>query len=135
MQIYRKINKGILILGMILISSTLWAQPDGGQQGPPRLPDSKQVGEMVKEVSQTLALTKKQESQISKLYFNHFEQARQMMDKGKATQQDHHKAMDALRTDFEKQVAELLSDDQKKAYEELKKKRGPGPGQQGSKRK
>lgn len=84
------------IIGLLLISGNLSAQPQG-QAGPPPLPDSEQIVEMVDELAETLSLSEDQKSDISDLYFSHFEEVKELRDKHEGDREDHRQAMDVLR--------------------------------------
>lgn len=114
-----------LILGMLLIAGNVFAQPPqrGGMQGPPPLPDSAQIVQMVDELDEAISLSKEQKSKVSDLYFAHFEEAGELQEKYKGDREGHREAMNDLRDEFDEQVKDLLTKDQGKGFEEFVKNR------------
>lgn len=110
------------IIGLLLISGNLSAQPQR-QSGPPPLPDSEQIVEMVDELAETLSLSEEQKSDVSDLYFVHFEEARKLRNEHEGDRENHRQTMDALRDDFEEQVKEILTDEQITEFEVFMKDR------------
>lgn len=124
----------LLILGMLLIAGNIFAQPlqKGGMQGPPPIPDSCRIVKMVDELSKSLSLDDEQKKRILDLHFDHFCEAKSQMDKN-------HEKIESLRKEFENQVKSLLTEDQKKEFDEFVKnhapqQRPPKPGLQRPKR-
>ncbi len=114
-----KLNTPIiyLVLIMFLCGGALRAQQDL-QQGSPHVPNTKQVLNMVAEISEKLSLSTEVEVQITDLYINHFTTVRDKIKIGRPKR----KEMEALRIKFEKQVKTLLSKKQKRLYIKLQKK-------------
>ncbi len=93
------------------------------QHRPPALPDSIQIIEIIAELDITLSLTKEQKAAISKIHFDHFEEAKELMEEQKGDRENHRQAMDDLREDFEEQIKELLTDEQITEFEEFMENR------------
>jgi Spy/CpxP family protein refolding chaperone len=127
-------KSSILIIGIVLICGNLFAQRPQHPQGPPPLPDSTKIEQMVDKMATDLSLTSEQKAQIRELHFSHFNKVRAKMEKDRAEHEKKHDQMHALRTEFEEQVKDLLSDEQKIEFEKFMKDRGPRPGQQKPKR-
>jgi len=118
----------LLTLSLFIITTSILAQPGRrGQrnQGPPALPAQAQITEMVAVVEQTLTLTASQTTQISALYFAHFDEAQKVMDVEKAFQKDNRQAMETLKSDFDAQVKALLNKKQVKKFESRQKNHRP----------
>ncbi len=132
----KKITNGIqaIVFLFLLGNSNLFAQPQR-HQGPPPMPDSTRIIQMVDELGTNLSLNEKQIIEISNLHFTHFAEAKDLMKKHKTERDSHRLEMDSLREDFEEQVKSLLTDDQKTEFAELMKKHRPGPGNQRPKHK
>ena len=127
--------KPIKLLGIILClalaaASTAFAQggrPSGprgggmGPGGPPALPDSAQVVQIVDEIAVTLELTADQKEQILGLHFDHFEEARELMSDRSGDREGQRQKMAALREEFENAVSELLDENQNTVFKELRK--------------
>ena len=115
----------VLLLCVVLIASTVSAQQrgpqDGGQQGPPPLPSSKQIEKMVSNMSKEISLSEDQESEVLEIYTAHFEEVE---DKTKSGRPDR-KVMEALKTDLEKEVNALLTEEQQELYKAYQKKNRP----------
>ena len=90
---------------------------------------------MVDELVTTLSLNEDQITEITDLYFIHFAEAKELMEKHKGDRENHRNAMDALRQDFDNQIKELLNDEQTEEFEEFIKNQKPRRGQQRPRRK
>jgi hypothetical protein len=128
MKIQSKFNKSIFILitGIILLANQLFAQEPRGQrrsEGPPPLPDSTRIVEMVDELSKSLSLDEEQKTKILELHFTHFAEAKELMEESKKDREGHREAMDELRKEFEDQVKNVLTEDQVEEFEEFVKNR------------
>jgi len=120
----KSITSITLLLCAILVSSTTYAQQgqkNGGQKGPPPLPSSQQIEEMVSDMSKEISLSEDQESEVLEIYTAHFEEVE---DKTKSGKPDR-KEMEALKTDLEKEVNALLTEEQQELYEDYQKKNRP----------
>ena len=124
----------ITFTAVALFSINLFAQHNQKPQGPPSPPDSAQIVKMVEELTVELNLNETQKTKISELHFDHFAEAKAQMDMDKGQHEKHRELMDSLRKQFEEQVQELLSDEQKRKFEEFLKTRGPRPGKKKPKR-
>jgi hypothetical protein len=123
-------NKGILIalIAMIFSITLAQAQPGGqqrDQQGPPPVPNEKQVEKMVTDLSKELSLDKTQEKQVSEIYKAHFEEVRENVEGNKKPSRTE---MEKLKSSFEKEVKAVLSKDQKKQFDAYMKKQQPKQG-------
>lgn len=116
----------ILFLIAMAISSAVSAQPPGGggQQGPPSIPNTKQIKKMVTKLSTELSLNDKQETKVLALYTDHYDQVKAATSNGRP---DHSK-MEALKSAFEKSVKAELTKDQQLLYAEYLKKNQPQQG-------
>ncbi len=123
MEIKQIINKRLLTLPtlILLIAGNLFAQPSqrGGMQGPPPLPDSVQIEKMVDELTKSISLSDEQKIQVSELHFDHFAEAKELMEENKKDRKSHHEAMDDLREEFDEQVKDLLTENQVEEFEEF----------------
>ena len=119
-----------LVMGSLLIAGSLFAQPAQNRNHPPMLPDSSGIVQMVDELATNLSLTDEQKVDVSKIYFAHFVEAEELMEEHKGDRENHRKAMDDLRQEFEEQVKDLLTDEQKIKFEKSVKNNRPRPGQQ-----
>lgn len=109
-----EILKNIVAVAVITIltGNFATAQP-GGQQGPPPLPSDKQIEKMVENLDKELSLNDEQETQVSKLYFAHFNKVEAKM---KSSQRVSREVMESLDKDLEKEVKAGLTKDQQKQY-------------------
>ena len=116
------ISLGILfILIALSFFNVVNAQPQGGQQGPPSVPNAKQIKKMVVDVSKELSLNDEQETQVSKLYVAHFDEVKKATSSGRPERS----TMEALDTKFEKEVNKVLTTDQQKLFAAYQKKNKP----------
>ena len=102
---------------VLLISGLTYAQPPGGQrgeqQGPPPIPTEKQIEKMVSDLVTEISLSDEQEASVLFLYQEHFEEVEA---KTSGNTKPNREEMDTLKSNFEKSVKALLTDDQKKDY-------------------
>lgn len=114
----------LIILSTGLFCSSLFAQPPKGCK-PPAVPSTKQVNEMIDELSQSLKLSSDQERQLREEFTNHFEELRKLQ-KSEQTRRDQMKAKhDELRDDFQKQINSILDKEQMAEFHEKMKKHKP----------
>ncbi len=121
-------NSGIFLLSCLLLVMYETGEAQNqhqGQRNPPPLPDSSQIVKMVDELSKELSLSEEQKTKISELHFAHFKEAKIRMEEDKKTHEKHRETMDAFRKEFETQMGELLSDEQKAEMEAYMKNRKP----------
>ena len=85
----------------------------GGQQGPPPIPNSKQIKTMVSDLAKDITLTDKQEANVLVLYTDHFSTVKEMTS---GNSRPDRAKMNALQSTLEKNVKTLLTADQQKAY-------------------
>lgn len=136
----KNLRKIILALMITILTGSFALAQSGGQQGPPPLPSDKQIEKMVKSLDKELELSENQETQVSELYFAHFEEVETMQ---KQKQRASREEMNELKSEFETEVKTVLSEDQQDNYtawlKKQEKKRssqrpqdgGQGQGQQG----
>jgi hypothetical protein len=125
-----RFNTGILlIIGAILFNSgSILAQQQQDRNQPPKPPSTTEVNKMVDDLSVKLSLDKTQKQKVSELFSAHFNKLRESMGnkQGKGSQEE----MQQKRKDFEKQVKNLLNDEQKAEFDKFMQSRGPQPNQQ-----
>ena len=110
-----------LVVIALFSGSLLYAQLDqGGQQGPPPIPNANQVTEMITNLAKDLSLTDAQKTTISKLYTVHFDQLRKLTS---GNQKPKREEMEALKTNFEKQIKAELTHEQLLKFEASHDKR------------
>ena len=105
------------------ITTITYAQPggggqQGGQQGPPALPTSSEIEEMVSDLASEILLSDEQEATVLDLYIEHFEAVESKTSSGRPDRDE----MDALKEEFETSVNEVLTSDQQKLYKAYLKK-------------
>ena len=110
----------VFILLITLFPSIAWAQQQR-PQGPPPVPNEKQIEKMVKDLAEKLALTDEQSESISKLYIAHFKEAKEQQENGKENREANHEKMEKLHKDFEKDVKAVLSKEQQKQFDDFVK--------------
>ncbi|UMB59651.1 hypothetical protein MHL31_11235 [Lutibacter sp. A80] len=115
-----KTNKiwAIVVLALVITTTTFAQQrgPENGQggnqQGPPEVPNSKEIKTMVSELSKEILLSGEQETEILALYKAHFKEVKSKTSSGMPKRED----MEALKDDFETDVKTVLTKDQQKLY-------------------
>ena len=90
-------------------------------QGPPPAPNAEQIEKMLDDLAEKLALSEEQSQIISKLYIAHFDEVKELQESQDESRDSQRKKMDKLKTDFEKQVKEVLTDEQQKQFDEFVK--------------
>ena len=109
----KNLRKIILALMITILTGSFALAQSGGQQGPPPLPSDKQIEKMVKSLDKELELSENQETQVSELYFAHFEELETMQ---KQKQRASREEMNELKSEFETEVKTVLSEDQQDNY-------------------
>ncbi|MCW3804906.1 hypothetical protein [Plebeiibacterium marinum] len=106
------------------------AQPLGDDQhreqhGPPRFPDQKEIKEMVSKLAEEVGLNEEQTSRVEELYLAHFEDVKTQMEEGERPSRED---MEQQKSDFEKKVKSVLSEEQMAKYDVfLKEHQRKGP--------
>ncbi len=119
MKQFIKKNLGVMAMIVALfVSSSVMAQPQGNG---PKIPDAKEITKMVTKLSEELTLTKDQETSITKMYTTHFDQVKEATKSGRPDRTK----MEALKTELEKSVNSVLTEDQQKLFAEYQKKNAP----------
>lgn len=135
--------RSIVFLAIVALAATAGAQPgggggrggggrggQGGGQGgqPPALPDSAGIVQIVDEMADAVVLTDEQYVQVTDLHFAHFAEVQGMMAQGRPERSK----MEALRSEFEKDVKAVLREDQQGVYDKYlssrQRQRGGGRG-------
>lgn len=135
MKKLRSIKSLVLFLSLCIGSVTFAQGPGGGgpggggmQQGPPSVPTNKQIKKMVAEIAEEVTLTEEQEETVLVKYQEHFAVVKKKISGSSRPEKSE---MEALDTAFEKEVKELLTDEQIVKYEayvkEQAKNRGGRP--------
>lgn len=109
---------GVIILLILMASSSvLFAQAPGGrndgQQGPPPIPNSKQIKKMVGHLTEEISLNEEQSEQVLAIYKNHFEEVKEATSTGRPDRSK----MEKLKTKMEKDVKAILSKEQQEGFE------------------
>ncbi|MBK7631730.1 MAG: hypothetical protein IPJ23_13705 [Ignavibacteriales bacterium] len=130
----RRSNTGILLIiaAMLFASISLSAQQQPERNGPPKPPSAVEVNKMIDELSTTLSLNESQKKEVPDLFTAHFNNMKESM--GSREGSGSPEEMQQKRKDFEAQVKSLLNDEQKLAFDQFMKSRGPQPNQQMPKR-
>ncbi len=117
---FKKTLRLIFVLTVLFSVTFIQAQPHG-KQGPRPIPDSKSVTAMVDNLSQELALTKKQKKKVSDLYTNHFDLLREKIGNDNNSRPKR-EVMEQMQEDFETEVKSVLTEDQQKQFDTYMKK-------------
>jgi TorA maturation chaperone TorD len=76
---------------------------------------------MVADLSKALSLNEEQGSRIEQIFVSHFEEVKEKMDAGKPDR----KVMEAIKTKFENEVNELLTEEQQKLFVAFRENNAP----------
>jgi len=108
-----------LLLCMILIAGTSYAQQGGSRRGgqgggqrPPKLPTTKEIKEMVSDMAKEISLNEEQEDEILDIYQAHFDEVEEKTKSGRPDRNE----MESLKTNFEKEVNAVLTEEQQELY-------------------
>jgi periplasmic protein CpxP/Spy len=110
----------VLVSGMILLQSFALAQPEGKPRPPKGGPMPPE--EMIKELKKELNLTSDQEAKIKKIFESQKIEMDKMMDAVKKEREAIREKMEQQRKEIGAKISAILSEEQKKKYEELQKK-------------
>lgn len=128
--------RSLVIFLSLCISSLTFAQGPGGggppgggggmQQGPPSAPTNKQIKKMVTKLSKEIGLSEKQEESVLETYQEHYEVVEEKLSESSRPERSE---MEALELELQKEVKELLTDEQIVKYktylkEQEKNKKG-----------
>ena len=113
------VSLGVLIFIIAMaVSNILHAQPPGGQQGPPSIPNSKQIKKMVSNLAKEISLDEKQEEQVLALYQEHFADVKKATSSGRPERSE----MEKLKKEFETEVKAVLDEEQQEKFVAYQKK-------------
>jgi Spy/CpxP family protein refolding chaperone len=108
-----------LLLCMILIAGTSYSQQGGSRGGgqgrgqrPPKLPTTKEIKEMVSDMAKEISLNEEQEDEILDIYQAHFDEVEEKTKSGRPDRNE----MESLKTNFEKEVNAVLTEEQQELY-------------------
>jgi len=108
----------ILAIAFMLTCSLTFAQPggggQGGQQGPPPVPNDTQIEKMVTDLANEVALSTDQKTKVIALYKDHFTQVKA---KTSGNSRPKREEMEALDRNLEKLVKAELTEEQTSKYE------------------
>lgn len=107
----------LAISAIILFSSHLVQAQRGGQQGPPPVPTTAEIQEMVSDLSETLDLTDEKSDELLDLYTAHIKEVSSLM-----KSRPKREKMESLESEFEKDVEAILTSDQQKLFKAYVKK-------------
>ncbi|MCF8373647.1 MAG: hypothetical protein K9H64_18645 [Bacteroidales bacterium] len=119
-QKFRNNTALLFILLITFFPGIAWTQQQR-PQGPPPVPNEKQIDKIVNDLAEKLALTSEQSETISKLYIAHFKEVKEKQEKDREAREANHQAMEKLRKDFEKDVKAVLTKDQQKQFDDFVK--------------
>jgi Spy/CpxP family protein refolding chaperone len=108
----------LLLLAVIFATGSIFAQPQG-QQGPPSIPDDEKIQEMVSDLAKEINLSETQQEDVLELFTNHFSEVKEKMESGSRPSREE---MEELKTEFEDEVKEILTEDQQADFEAYMKK-------------
>ena len=123
-----KSARHLVFLIALCISTLSFAQGPGGQgggpggqmqQGPPSVPNNKEIKKMVAEISETVALSDDQEATVLTAYQDHFKVVKSKIS---GSARPERSEMEALDLAFEKEVKAIMDDEQVVKYEAYLKK-------------
>lgn len=117
-------NKRLSIIsGLLVVIGLIFGQEVIAQQkqhqGPPPIPNQEQIDKMVDEMAKTLSLDKEQKKEVKKKFAKHFEEVKAKIEASRPKREE----MEALKSDFEKDVKSVLNDEQKKQFDAFMKEK------------
>jgi len=111
----KKVTKAITVLCALFLLSipATWAQRNGQRpQGPPPVPNAKQIELIIDELDQSIELSDAQETKIKTLFTEHFKEMGKNLKKSR-------EEMEKKKEAFEKTIEAELSDEQQKGFEKF----------------
>ncbi|MGQ1947482.1 hypothetical protein ACT3CD_10345 [Geofilum sp. OHC36d9] len=119
-----KTMKSVLTIAFLVICSLGFAQPGGGgqqgpQQGPPPVPNARQIEKMVNSLAEDLSLSDTQKEQVSAIYTAHFKTVKEKLS---GNDRPERSEMEALDKKLEEKVSALLTKAQTSQYKTWLKK-------------
>jgi predicted AlkP superfamily phosphohydrolase/phosphomutase len=111
----------ILIAVMVVLTGSVFAQGRGERPGPPPLPDSTEIAQMIDDLTTRLALDEEEANVIGQLFYEHFNDLKERMAEGRVPREE----METLRENFVKKVKVLLDEDQQKEFDKFMKAHTP----------
>lgn len=114
----KKVTKAITVLCALFLLSipATWAQRNGQRpQGPPPVPNAKQIELMIDNLDQSIELSDAQETKIKALFTEHFKTMKKNLKKSR-------KEMEKEKEVFKKTIEAELSDEQQKGFEKFMEK-------------
>ncbi|GAB4372735.1 MAG: hypothetical protein Kow0042_16220 [Calditrichia bacterium] len=124
----KRIQMNILLISLLFMAVSVFAQPRRPQQQPPRLPDAKEIAKMTEELAAAIQLTEEQKTEINKLFSEHFKEVGKRMENRKGRREERRQEMDKLKSEFEAKVKALLNEEQQAGFEQFMKAHTPQPG-------
>lgn len=127
-----KKSKGLLLAIVAILFGTLLvqAQPES-PKGPPPIPNEKQIQKMVSDLSAELSLDETQQQKVSEMFVAHFNEMKEVQDKYKDSHEAERKEMDGIKTEFEKEMKTVLTQEQQKQFDAFMKNKRPQGGAKG----
>lgn len=115
-----KTGKGILalVLSFLFVHQLAWSQGPGQGRGMMMTPE-----ERAKQLQERLSLTDEQTAKVTKIFEASQKKAMEMMGSFQGDREAARKAMQEMQAKTDKEIEALLTKEQVKKYEELKKER------------
>lgn len=113
-----------IVIGVATLGITN-AQTQQRKQGPPPIPNEKQVEKMVGELKDQLQLDDEQFEKLTLLFKTHFSELKENKKKADKQREQQREKMEAARKEFENKIMEVLTEDQQKLFEKFKKQNRP----------
>ncbi|MRT93522.1 hypothetical protein [Ancylomarina sp. 16SWW S1-10-2] len=114
---FKKTISLIIISASIMIAGNFAQAQQGGQQGPPPVPTTAEIQDMVNDITETLDLTDEKSDELLGLYKSHIKEVKSLM-----KSRPKREKMESLESEFEKDVEAILTSDQQKLYKAYVKK-------------
>ena len=112
----------LLVLLALFFSTAVFAQPAWGKQGPPPLPNDEQIEEMLTDLKEELSLSEVQTTQVSELYFAHFEEVKELTQNSNGKRGAQREEMEELKAGLEENVKALLTTEQQEQFDAFQEK-------------
>lgn len=112
-----------LMLFIFFVSNTLQARParGGGQGKGPRMPDSDQIEQMVDDLAEAILLSEQQQTDVLKLYTDHFDEMKTAMESGQKDHEAMRQQHEEMREELETDIKALLTEEQQGQFDEFMK--------------
>lgn len=94
-------------------------------QGPPPIPNEKQIDKMITDLETKLSLSESQKQKMKEIMSDHFKTMKTVQEKYRKSHEAERKEMETLKVKFDDEIESVLSKEQSVLFEEFMKEKRP----------